>query len=154
MEEFYATTVSGGVYHVSCANKVLVAKKIYHYGGISESFPVGTELENGPLLGITKQRGIVRYSPQYSGGKRCTAWSTNTGYWGGHTSPIQGLFLTRDEAHAGHSHDSSPWDWLYLESSLNVIEAISEDHPYFVVDEPVRAMAEIVSRLFPVVDQS
>lgn len=147
MQEFYATTVSGGVYHASCTNDVLVAKKIYHYGSPPENFPIGVELKNGCLLGITKCRGIVRYSPQYSGGKRCTAWSTNTGYWGGHTSPILGLFLTRDEAYAGYSHDNTAWDWLCVESSLRVITSIGEDHPFFVVDEPVREMVERVNRL-------
>lgn len=149
LSEFWFATVNGGVYHVYLDDTAPIVEKVEQFGAADSAVEIGERLNNGRLVAITKQSGVALYHPQHSGGKRCTAWATNTAYWGGHTSPIAGLSLTLEGALRAWSCTPAvlPWDWRNIRNTCEVLSRIPEDHPDFVIDEPVREMLRAVQEL-------
>lgn len=155
IEEFWVTTVSGGTYHVYLDNGKPIAEKVSQQSISGEIDPdsdlveVSCHLKGGTHLAITKCSGIAMYIPEHSAGKRCTAWATNIGYWGGHSSPIVGLFDNPKSAVAAYTHtpETLPWDWRSISQTMAILAQIPEDHKQFVIDEPVRDMLSAVAEI-------
>lgn len=148
VESFWVTTVTGSLYSVYLDNNKPVIQKTDQLCGTTSHVPIGTIIPDGSHVAITKNRGVMKYIPEISRGNRCSAWATNTTYHGGGTSPIVGLFLEEEDARKGYGGVTTlAWDWRYQLKSLETLQAIGIDHPYFVVDEPVW---EMVSSITPI----
>ncbi len=144
LQEFWVRTVKGGLYHVSATrenNAPLVTK----LEGPTEKMLAGDRLRNGSHVGITLHH-ILLYSPEREG---YSAAATDMKYWGGGTSPPEGLFLDKERARIGGRsyYHGVPWDWEWLSDTVATLRAIGENHPVFRIDEDVIARLKIVSQL-------
>ncbi len=90
---------------------------------------VGERLRNGDFVGIMKM-GIVLYrenNPQ-SGGMIQPPEAVP--FWGGHTSPIIGLFLRLEEAITCHnSPEKRTCDPRWRKQTEETLQEIGENHP-------------------------
>lgn len=135
IHRFYAVTMTS-VYLVkdrkSKKDPYPVARKIALKG--ESELPVGTELENGTMIAITKQ--LQAYIPEGGG---LTSFErkiecVNTRYWGGHSSYIVALFTTKKKAMDCFAHsDFQPCDPCWIEETKKVVKRIGENHPSFEV---------------------
>ena len=135
IHQFYAVTITSVYVVKDRRNKddpCPVAKKIALRG--ESELSVGTELENGTMIAITKQ--LQAYIPEGGG---LTSFQrriedVNTRYWGGHSSYIVALFTTKKKAMDCFVHpDLQPCDSRWIEETKKVIEKIGKDHPSFEV---------------------
>src|SRR5690606_22506258 len=87
-------------------------------------------LNNGRFVAITKKFGLVLFNRDM--GQQLEM--INIVYWGGHTSPIVGLFLSEVEARACLTEtDLKEWDRRWIVQSSSVLEEIGWSHSRFTV---------------------
>lgn len=131
LEIFFAVTVNS-VYRIITCDKDHwpYLEKIAGGNGL----PVGTKLNNGPMLAIAKNlqlyypEGHSMLSPQTSVVRELER--VNTMYWGAKTSCIAALFLTKEDAlSCFNQSELKPCDQRWINETKNVIEKIGEDHP-------------------------
>lgn len=93
MHVFYAVTRSGSIYRISDEfwgpDNWPSVERIYP-ASLPSDKEVPFRLRDGHTVGITRKRGVVLYDR----GKLVEAELVNMFYWGGHTSPVVGLFST------------------------------------------------------------
>jgi hypothetical protein len=133
LHEFFAVTQSGSLYRV--ADEYWGE---YDLPLVERLVPVANDkpfrLQNGHTVGITRDSGIVLYNRT----KPVTAEFVNTIHWGGHTTPVVGLFLNRGTAEVclqtqqGHGQ---PWDPQWLLWTRDVLSKIGKNHPLFVISD-------------------
>ena len=132
---FFAVTVTS-VYRVVIlgTKKTPYLKKIAYRGGES-GVKVGGRIENGTMISVGNQ--LILFVPEGHGPtspmtsvERDIA-KVNTRYWGGRTSKVVALFLNKDDSFScsgsENLHGNDP-RWEY--STIEVLRAIGEDHPY------------------------
>lgn len=133
-EEFFAVTETS-VYRVSSltdSRNTPIVEKIALVG--ESDVPVGGRLKGGNLIGIMKI-GIILYIEDHPRpGRPQRPEDVNTGYWGGHTSPIVALCLRQDDAMIClHSKDIKNCDPGWRRETEEVLEHIGDDHPVFIL---------------------
>lgn len=133
LQEFFAVTGTS-VYHVKAKGDdgYPVAEKIVLRGG--SDVLVGQRLENGTMVAVCNM--LVAYIPEGGGitSLERRIEMVNTRWWGGHSSQIVALFLTKEEALACFEKASLfPSDPEWRTETLAVVEAIGDDHPAFYV---------------------
>lgn len=133
---FFAVTMSGSLYRVSCNKNGFALAKLLLIG--HSKIPQGSVLKSdstAECLGIVDgEGGLVRYLPEHSrGGKPYPAELTNTGYWAGWTSGIVALFLDKQSALAcARKSQLNFLDERWSGQTLDVIKRIGDDHPFFI----------------------
>lgn len=134
--EFFAVTETS-VYSVKDErdeNRFPIVEKIALRG--ESKVTVGRRLRNGYYVGVTPW-GIVLYNqdhPREAGGSPQKPEEVNIVFYGGHTSPIVALFLDKEEALKCHnSEDPKPSDLRWQKETKEVLDAIGENHPVFIV---------------------
>lgn len=131
LHKFYAVTQTS-VYLVSDKknkDSVPLVKKIALKG--ESKVPVDGVLKDGFLVGITRF-GIVLFN-DYKGRD---PELLNIAFWGGKSSPITALFLSRKQALAClNSEHLQTCDCRWQRQTKEVVETIGKDHPVFVVSK-------------------
>lgn len=95
---FFAVTLSKSMYYFSDRKyrKMPIVRKVALKG--KSRVLVGGNLKNGDYIGITGD-GICLYIEDHpKNGRIQDPEEVNTAFWGGHTSPIVGLFLLKKDA--------------------------------------------------------
>ena len=107
-----------------------VVKKI---GILGESdIAVGQIFKPCRFVGITPDSGLVVYN--YS--KRLSIEKISTSYWDPHTSPISALFLNDQPAFKClMEKDRQDWDEQWLSETREVMKAIGDFHPTFIISK-------------------
>lgn len=145
LQEFFAVTVTGSGYQVMNQMRsdecTPIVEKFVLKGdsGIAVGERLGG-LHDPGMVGITC-RDILVYSPKRREGVPQTAFETSTDRFGGHTSSIVALFLTRTDANECLAQHPSlrKWDERWIGHTRLVLDAIGDSHPIFIVDDEVRA---------------
>ncbi len=132
MHVFYAVTRSGSIYRISDEfwgpDNWPSVERIYP-ASLPSDKEVPFRLRDGHTVGITRKRGVVLYDR----GKLVEAELVNMFYWGGHTSPVVGLFLDQSEAEACRAAGSQQrWDERWRQQTLAVLDEIGPHHSVFV----------------------
>ena len=93
---------------------------------------LGMDNAGGSNVGITGYKGIVLYDSENG----MPAEGINRLYHGAHTSLIVALFLRLEDALFCFSNsDRIPLDPIWRKNTEEVLAAIGEDHPVFVVSK-------------------
>ena len=139
--EFFAVTTTS-VYKVTDQiddKGFPIVEKIALKG--ESSVPVGARLQNGDLVGISKDR-ICLYSDEDDNTyptkrtQRRSAEEVNTRFWGGGTSPIIALFFNEDEAlKCLNTPDLEICDVRWRKQTEEVLATIGNNHPVFVLSK-------------------
>ena len=134
---FYVVTVTS-LYRVSFTNGVPVVAKIALKG--ESQITVGSSLHGGNMVAITSCVVMYNYAkikseiPFAPSRIERRIELIDRRFWGGHTSKIVGLFITRNEAMAAFAENNlMPCDSRFETQTLSVCEAICEIHPRFYV---------------------
>lgn len=134
LKKFYAVTQTS-LYEVDCDPKgenTPLATKIALRG--DSSIVVGEFLKHGTMLSVGEQlimfvpEGHGWFSPMTSYERDLS--NVNSQWWGGHSSPIVGLFLKKKDAERCFASGSAKFcdpDWI--EQTKAVLRAIGNDHP-------------------------
>lgn len=131
--EFYAVTTTS-LYRVF-VNPLLESEAIAMKIAVRDQSAVKLNemLSNGNLIGITRL-GLIAYRDHKSPRRRCE--DVNTRYWGGRTSPVVALFFDQEQARRCLDEaDVQPADPRWRGSTLQVLDAIGDDHPCFVLSD-------------------
>lgn len=138
LRKFFAVTINGSIYHVSdhMIDGQPMVKKIAGDKVRSPYIIIGGLLQNGHLIGITG-KGICMFDPHPKSGRKIDQISTQ--YWGGNTSPIVALFLTRAGARLCWTTSGlTTFDERFIEQTRDVLGAIGDEHPVFEIADSVR----------------
>ncbi|MFH1093901.1 MAG: hypothetical protein V1739_07090 [Candidatus Omnitrophota bacterium] len=133
VHEFFAVTITS-VYRVSDQKDkdVPIIEKIALRG--ESKIPIGGRLKNGSLVGLART-GIELYDEDHPKlGRRQRPEEVNTGFIGGHTSPIVGLFFKKEEAlTCSVSENLQIYDPRWQKQTQEVLNAIGDNHPIFII---------------------
>ena len=137
INQFFAVTKTS-IYLVSASGEKgdPTLKKIARHG--ESMVPLDETLAGGKFLGITAV-GIVLYdnpgsSSQAHLGRVPWPEEINSMWWGGKTSPVAALFLTREEAEkCFNSPDLQEKDLRWLENTKEILRQVGDNHPAFVI---------------------
>ena len=137
IHEFFAVTKTS-VYRVSDErgeNNWPIVEKIALRGESKTS--VGCRLRNGCLVGIMggKLSGIYLYDQDHPRhGSVQPPEMVNNGFFGGRASHLVALFLEKEAAiKCSDSKDPQPLDPRWREQTNEVLNAIGNDHPVFII---------------------
>lgn len=137
LHEFFAVTQTS-VYRVSDEkgeNNWPIVEKIALKG--ESKLPVGGRLRNGCLVGIMggKLSGIILYDQDHPRpGSIQPPEMVNTNFYGGGTSRLVALFLEKETAiECLDSENPQPLDPRWQRQTKEVLNAISNSHPVFIV---------------------
>lgn len=123
LKEFFAVTKESVYRVVICGEGCPYIEKIATKQKRSR-FPVGTKVNNGSMLGISKL--LLLYSPQGS-----TLEQVNSSGLGFGTKKIVALFLAKEEAlSCFNQSDLSLRDKRWINETREVLEKVGNDHPY------------------------
>lgn len=144
LQEFFAVTKSGSLYHIRnerlsdgtpMVEKVaLCGESKIQQGGFLKG-PHG----DGSRIGITHWEGLDIYWPRNDVDDTLQPPSKTTqgaGRFGGHTTPIVALFLKQDEAEKCLAcyPRFGEWDLRWESKTRAVLKAIGKHHPMFTYD--------------------
>jgi hypothetical protein len=134
LDRFFAVTKTS-TYRVESEkgeNRDPIVEKIALRG--ESRVQIGGRLHNGDFVGIMKG-GLVLYIEDHpKDGRIQKPEEVNTAFWGGHTSPIIGLFLELEEAMACHNSENLEiCDSRWRKETEETLRAIGNNHPVFIL---------------------
>ncbi len=133
LREFFAVTETS-VYRISSERDEKgwpIVEKIALRG--ESAVKLGGRLHNGHFVGIMKDE-INLYDAVWREGRPQRPDEVNIVHWGGHTSPIVGLFLNRKEAmRCFKSKNQKNCDSRWRKQTEETLKAIGDNHPVFIL---------------------
>ncbi|MBN2198192.1 hypothetical protein JW698_03355 [Candidatus Wolfebacteria bacterium] len=103
------------------------------------SVKAGGILKNGRFVGVMKD-GICLFDVSHRTERRPD--EVNTIFWGGKTTPLTALFLNRERAlDCFKTLNRENWDPRWREETEEVIRAIGDNHPIFILGRDLSPLA-------------